>query len=50
MREYASLTPENEMKWLFLQPERGRFSFATADAMVDFAQTHRKVVRGHTLV
>jgi len=50
VREYASLTPENEMKWLSLQPERGHFSFATADAIVDFAQTHRKLVRGHTLV
>jgi endo-1,4-beta-xylanase len=47
---FTWLTPENEMKMDVLQPERGRFDFATADAMVAWAQAHGKPVHGHALV
>jgi endo-1,4-beta-xylanase len=47
---FDSLTPENEMKMAFLQPERGRFEFRFADHLVAFAAAHGKAVRGHTLV
>lgn len=50
LREFTSLTPENEFKWLFVQPQRGRFDFEKTDAMVDFARANGKTVRGHTLV
>ncbi|MEA2424559.1 MAG: endo,4-beta-xylanase [Thermoleophilaceae bacterium] len=50
LREYDSLTPENEMKMAFLQPRRGVFDFAAADSLVAFAKQHHKQVRGHALV
>lgn len=49
-REFSSVTPENVMKWEVTQPERGRFEFEDADALVDFARDNRMRVRGHTLV
>ena len=49
-RAFASITPENEMKFERVQPERGEWSFAGADALVDVARRAGKRVRGHTLV
>jgi endo-1,4-beta-xylanase len=50
LREFDALTPENEMKMQMLQPRRGSFDFAAADALVTFAKEHRKRVHGHALV
>jgi endo-1,4-beta-xylanase len=50
LREFDSLTPENELKMAALQPRRGQFDFATADALVDFARRNRRAVHGHALV
>lgn len=50
LREFDSLTPENEMKMQALQPRRARFAFAQTDELVRFARRHGKTVRGHTLV
>lgn len=44
--QFAYVTPENVMKWSFLQPERGTFDFAAGDRLVDLG----KPVRGHALV
>jgi len=49
-REFNMVTPENDLKMARLQPERGRFSFEAADAIVGFARAHGMAVRGHTLV
>jgi endo-1,4-beta-xylanase len=46
---YDSITAETAMKIQDLQPERGRFDFTTADAMVAFAEEHGQQVFGHTL-
>lgn len=48
--EFTSLTPENAMKWSALAPAPGVWSFAGADALVDFADGNGQRVRGHTLV
>ena len=49
-REFSSVSPENQMKWEYIHPERDRYNFAAADAIVAFAQENRQVVRGHTLL
>jgi len=49
-REFDLVTPENAMKFSFVQPERGRFDFTQADALVDFAEAHGMQVNGHVLV
>ncbi|MGW3254539.1 endo-1,4-beta-xylanase [Streptomyces fungicidicus] len=49
-REFNSVTPENEMKWDAVEPNRGSFSFGRADQIVDHAQGKGMEVRGHTLV
>ncbi|GGP76872.1 endo-1,4-beta-xylanase [Saccharothrix coeruleofusca] len=48
--EFSSVSPENQMKWEYIHPERDRYNFAAADAIVRFAKQNRQVVRGHTLL
>jgi endo-1,4-beta-xylanase len=50
LREFDSMTPENELKMAALQPHRGKYDFADADELVRFAREHGKAVRGHTLI
>lgn len=50
IRHFNSLTAENIMKMAYLQPERGHFSFADADALVDFAERYGMIMHGHALV
>ncbi|HEY9060855.1 MAG TPA: endo-1,4-beta-xylanase [Pseudobacteroides sp.] len=47
---YNFITPENRMKWGFIQPKKGIFDFKGADKIVDFALSNNMKVRGHTLV
>jgi endo-1,4-beta-xylanase len=49
-RQFSSLTAENDMKWMALQPWPGRYRFEAADAYVAFAEKHGMKVIGHTLV
>jgi endo-1,4-beta-xylanase len=49
-REFNLVTPENALKFSVVQPERGRFDFAQADALVAFAEAHDMQVNGHVLV
>ncbi len=47
--EFNSVSPENQLKWEFVHPERDTYRFAEMDAIVEFAQENKQVVRGHTL-
>lgn len=48
--QFNSLSPENELKWNFVQPEEGDFKFAGLDRLVDFAEDNDMVVKGHGLI
>ena len=48
-KHFNSLTPENVMKPALIQPQEGKFSWAEADKIVEFAQANGMKVRGHTL-
>lgn len=49
-RQFSSVSPENQMKWDYIHPERDRYDFKQADAIVEFARRNHQVVRGHTLL
>ncbi|MBM4829161.1 endo-1,4-beta-xylanase [Actinospica acidiphila] len=49
-REFSSVSPENQMKWDYIHPERDRYDFKQADAIVEFARKNHQVVRGHMLL
>ena len=48
--QFNSLSPENELKWSNVEPQRGVFNLAPIDKLVKFARQHRMVVKGHGLV
>jgi endo-1,4-beta-xylanase len=48
--ELNALTTENALKFGPVHPEPERYSFEDADLIVDFAEEHDMLVRGHTLV
>src|SRR5947209_3427959 len=48
--QFSSVTPGNEMKWQVVEPTRGTFDWSGGDRLVQFAQAHRQLVRGHTLL
>ncbi len=49
-RHFSSLTPENALKPVSVQPAEGTFTFDAADTVLDFAAAHGMGVYGHTLV
>jgi endo-1,4-beta-xylanase len=49
-QQFSSLTPENDMKWQRVHPERGRYNFERADSYINFAEKNDMEVIGHTLV
>ena len=49
-RQFNLMVAENEMKMDALQPERGQYTFGSADNLVSFAQRNKMAVRGHCLV
>jgi endo-1,4-beta-xylanase len=49
-RDFNHVTAENAMKWESVEPTRGTYTWADADAIVDNARRHGQKLRGHTLV
>jgi endo-1,4-beta-xylanase len=50
LREFNSITPENDMKIGLIHPSENQYNWRNADAIVAFAQRHNLRVRGHNLV
>ena len=48
--EFNSVTPENQLKWEYVHPQRDEYAFEAADDIVDFAEENGMDVRGHTLM
>jgi beta-glucosidase len=48
-KHFNSITAENAMKWAVIEPVEGKFNFAPADALVEFAKANHMHARGHTL-
>jgi GH35 family endo-1,4-beta-xylanase len=49
-QQFNSLSPKKEMKWVFLNPARGQYNWRSVDQLVDFAEHHDMVVKGHGLI
>lgn len=50
LEHFNGLVCENEMKWYATEGARGTETYATADALLAFAQQHGLRMRGHCLV
>ncbi|TDE17326.1 endo-1,4-beta-xylanase [Dyadobacter psychrotolerans] len=48
-QQFSSITPENAMKMGPIHPEKNRYNWKDADAIVDFGVRNGIRVRGHTL-
>lgn len=49
IREFAGITAENIMKMGPIHPAADQYNWQFADQMLDFAERHHLMVRGHTL-
>jgi endo-1,4-beta-xylanase len=48
--QFSVVTPGNEMKWQVVEPTQGTYDWSGGDRLVAFAEAHRQLVRGHTLL
>ncbi|MDF4223031.1 endo-1,4-beta-xylanase [Maribacter sp. M208] len=48
--EFNTITPENSMKWMYMEPQQGVFEFETADRYIDFSTKNNIAFIGHNLV
>jgi len=50
VKEFNSITPENEMKFVLVHPFKDVYVFSRADRIVEFAEGNGLKIRGHCLV
>ncbi|RSD11878.1 endo-1,4-beta-xylanase [Amycolatopsis eburnea] len=48
--EHNGVTPENEMKWATVEPNRNQFNFGPGEQIVSQGRSKGMKIRGHTLV
>jgi endo-1,4-beta-xylanase len=49
-RQFNTISPENVLKWDYVEPRPGAFDFTVSDRYVAFGERHGMMVIGHTLV
>ncbi|WP_235544100.1 endo-1,4-beta-xylanase [Phycicoccus sp. Soil803] len=49
-QQFNSLSPENDLKWQFIEPEEGVFDFKGIDRLVEFAKENHMQLKGHGLI
>lgn len=49
-KEFNMATAEKEMKWGFVEPEQGNYTYALGDQVYDFAIENGMRMRGHNLI
>ena len=49
-REFNTITPENSLKWMFIQPSPNQFNFKAADKYVEMGLKNNMYIVGHALV
>ena len=49
-REFNTITPENSLKWMFIQPKPNKFNFKAADMYVEMGLKNNMYIVGHALV
>lgn len=49
-KEFNSISPENSLKWMFVQPEYNQFNFKVADDYVKYGIENNMYVVGHALI
>jgi len=47
---FNSITPENQLKWMYVHPSPDKYDFAGSDRYVEFGEKHGMYIIGHTLV
>ena len=50
INQFNSITPENSLKWMFIQPSPNYFNFTVADKYVDFGIKNNMHIVGHALI
>ena len=48
--EFNTITPENSLKWMFIQPKPNKFNFKAADKYVEMGLKNKMYIVGHALV
>jgi len=48
--QFNSLSPENDMKWQFVEPQEGVFDFEGLDRLAAFGKANDMQVKGHGLI
>ena len=48
--QFNSISPENILKWESVHPSPGRYDFSGADRYVEFGESNKMYIIGHTLV
>ena len=48
--EFNTITPENSLKWMFIQPKPDKFNFNAADKYVEMGLKNNMYIVGHALV